>query len=39
MTAFEHQNFFARAREICGVDQTIVPAANYDDVVLIHEAD
>ena len=35
VTTFEHEHFFARARQISGVDQTIVAAANHDDVVTI----
>ena len=33
--ALEHQHFFARAREIGGIHQTVVSAADDDDVVLI----
>ena len=35
VTALEHQNLLAGARKIGGVDQTVVAAANDDDVVLI----
>ena len=34
--ALEHQHLPPRAREIGGVDQTVVPAADDDDVVVVH---
>ena len=35
VTALEHQHFLARAREICGVHQSVVSAADDDDVVFV----
>src|SRR3954468_4149296 len=36
LSAFQHQHFLARAREIRRARETVVPAADDDDVVLIH---
>ena len=33
VAAFEHQNFLSGARQVGGVDQAVVAAADYDDVV------
>ena len=33
VTALEHQNFFAGAGEVGGVDQAVVASADHDDVV------
>ena len=35
MTALEHQNFFSGARKISGINQTVMSAANHDDVVFV----
>jgi hypothetical protein len=33
VAAFEHQNFLSGARQVGGVDQAVVAAADYDYVV------
>ena len=36
VTPLEHQHTLAGARKICGINQTIVSAADDDDVVFLH---
>ena len=33
VTAFEHENFLAGARQIGGVDQAVVASADHDHIV------
>ena len=32
----QHQHFFSGARKICGINQTIMSAADHYDVVFLH---
>ena len=38
MPALEHQNFLPGFRQVGGVDQAVVPAANDDHVVLMYRS-
>src|SRR5437764_9868664 len=38
VTTFEHEHLFTCACEICGIHQTVMSAANHDDVVFLRHA-